>query len=91
MSVLTFRVPHDSEVVLPSAVIDGDLSLSELGALIILAAVAEGYAGFDHPRLQTDETLAAVKALKDRGIFSVTVEGNAVNIGVDIDKALPKE
>lgn len=91
MSELTLRIQRDNEVVLPAAVLDGELSLPELGALVILAAVAEGYAGFDHPRMQDNEVQAAIKKLKDRGVFNVTVEGNSVHIGVELDNAMPPE
>ncbi len=88
---LTLRIQRNDEIVLPSAILDGELTLSELGALVILAAVAEGHAGFDHPRMQDEEVLAAVKKLTERGVFNVTVQDRKLNISVDLDKAMPPE
>jgi hypothetical protein len=44
---LTLRIQREDEIVLPSAILDGALTLPELGALILLAAIAEGQVGFD--------------------------------------------
>lgn len=88
---LTLRIDRDDEVVLPAAVADGDLSLSELGALVVIAAVAQGSHDFTSPRMQSEDMVNAVKSLMKREIFTATVEGGTVKLNIDLDKAMPPD
>lgn len=87
---LTLRIQHDDEVTLPSAILDGPLSLAEIGALVMVAAVAEGQASLDHPRMATDEVVAAMNKLRERGIFTATVEGKKLKLDFNLDPAIPE-
>jgi hypothetical protein len=91
MDDLRLRIEREDEITLPSGLIDGDLSLEEIGVVFLLAVIASGQAGFDHPRLQESVALDTVKRLKERGIFNVSVESGAVKISVCLDKAMPPQ
>lgn len=88
-SDLTLRIDNGDETVLPTAVLDGPLSLAEIGALVLLTALAEGGIGLDHPRILGGEAMDGIKSLKERGVFEIAVDGTNVNMRVVMDKALP--
>lgn len=88
-SDLTLRIDNGDETVLPTAVLDGPLSLAEIGALVLLTALAEDDIALDHPRIVSLEAVEAIKSLRERGVFEVAVDGTNVSMRVVMDKALP--
>lgn len=88
---ITFRIKDDDEIILPAAVLDSKLSISEIGTLVFLVALNEGFVNFGHVRILDPEMSAAMKRLKERGIVKVTVNLGKVTIEIDLDKAMPPE
>lgn len=88
---LTFNLKGDDEIALPAAILDGELSLAEIGMLFLLVGIWEGVADFGHPRFESDneEITKLCASLKERGVFDVKVVGKTVKVNVDIEKACP--
>lgn len=88
---LTLNIKSDDEITLPAAVLDGELSLAEIGMLFFLVGIGEGVADFEHPRFQSDneEITKLCASLKERGVFDVKVVGKTIKLNVDIEKACP--
>lgn len=88
---LTLRVEQEHEVSLPVRVIDTNLSLADIGALVMITALADGKAGLDHPRLATPEVRSTMSALRERGIFAASFSDRALKLEIDLGPALEKQ
>jgi len=83
----------DNEIAIPSCLADSNLTLSEIGVLFCLTAIAETGKGIHRFDRGDSEFLDAMKELKKKGILTMNLTGNNLKLHIDLDKvqtALPE-
>ena len=84
---LELTVKNENEITLPRTLAASPLTLSEIGAIVVMACLdtlqenEDGLAA----RLRSEEMQTALKSLKERGVFAIAVEGKTVTIKLKLD------
>lgn len=86
---MNLKIDRGDTVEIPAEIVNGPLSLAEIGAIVVLAAIQSGHTEFDNHNVTTPEGIAALKALRERGVFSAAMADGELKISVDLDKAMP--
>lgn len=91
MDEIELKVSSPEDVTLPSSILQEDLSLEEIGALFVFAALS-GVARADAElqeavavRMKETEFQVIARNLTQRGILAVSMEGNTATIKIKLD------
>lgn len=84
---LKLLLQEDGEVTLPAGLCAADLSLDELGTLLILACITEGSNGPAFLRwLVVPGFASSMKSLIDKKVIAISVVDGRVKLDVDFDR-----
>lgn len=85
---MELQIKSDDEISLPAAIAASPLTLAEIGAIACIACI-EATQGADEEglskRLQSPEMMEALKSLKERGVFSIGMDGNTVSMKLNLE------
>lgn len=84
---IELAVKSEDEITLPAGLATSQLTLSEIGAVAVLACLecqCDNYEALKQ-RLASPEMLAAIKRLKELGVLAAVVEGRTVTLQVKLD------
>lgn len=85
---MELTIKNDDEITLPSWIGGSKLTLAEIGAVATLACLEiDGDSEHLAARMGSPEMAEAVKGLKEKGVFKVSVGGNEVGMTLDLDAA----
>ena len=91
---MEFR-PSDDEIVLPAWLHASTLSLEEIGAVVVLACLAEPQEEWIHPfveaRLAGADFKRVAKILNEKDLLSGARKGDRICVGIDLEKTKPEE
>lgn len=82
-------IDSGDEITLPACFADSNLTPSEIGALFCFTAISETGTGVARFERGDPEFLEAAKSLKEKGILTMSLSGNSLNIHLNFEKVQP--
>jgi predicted transcriptional regulator YheO len=76
-------------IALPTALLDSTLTLDEIGALVLLQAIADQHVPMNHERMRSAEGVNTVQRLHGKGIFALASTNGQLTVALDFTKATP--